>query len=73
MPIFVGMKEQLLYKYIKDSGKTQVKIASIMGVSPQQLNWMIKNPKKLKAEEIELLALAINRSPRNLFSLIINN
>ena len=35
-------------------------------------NW-IKNPKSMSVADVKLLADAINRSPRNLFSLIINN
>jgi len=53
--------------------KNQAEIAREMGVTPQLLNWMIRNPKKLRAEQIECFASAVKRSPRTIFSLIINN
>lgn len=63
----------ILEKYIRDSGYTQKDVAELIGVSPQLMNYMVKNPKNLKPEQIKSIAKALGRSPRNLFSLIINN
>jgi len=70
---FAPMISNILYDLIRTSGKTQAKLAKAMDISPQLFNYMIKNPKKLNTEQIELLATALKKSPRNLFSLIINN
>lgn len=70
--IFAAMKTQLLTNYIKNTGMSYKDVADKIGVTQQQFYWMIRNPNKLRAEQIKAIAEAVKRSPRNLFSLIIN-
>lgn len=67
------MKAKTLLEYIKDAGKTHKELADQIGVTQQQFYWMIRHPKKLRPDQIKDIAIAVKRSPRNLFSLIINN
>lgn len=64
---------KILDNYIRSAGKSQADIAKILGISPQLMNYMVKNPKNLKPEQIRDIAKALGRSPRNLFTLIVNN
>jgi len=74
MCIFVAMKGNTILQDIIVSGnQSHADIARKLQVSPQLLNWMIKNPKRLRVDQIESIATVLRRSPRNLFSLIINN
>lgn len=52
---------------------TQDVIADHLGCDRKSVYNRMKQPKKLSAENIVKLAVLLDRSPRNLFSLIINN
>lgn len=62
-----------LIEYIQRTGKSHKFVADKIGVTQQQFYWMIRNPHKLRPDQIKGIADAVDRSPRNLFSLIINN
>lgn len=64
---------KILDKYIRSTGFSQKEIAEMIGVSPQLMNHMVKHPDRLRPSQIKNIAEAVGRSPRNLFSLIINN
>lgn len=55
------------------SKKTRDEIASEMGCARMTLYYMLRKPRKMSLEDLEKFADAVDRSPRNLFSLIINN
>ena len=67
------MNREKLHNLIVNSGHTQLDIANKMGVSPQLLNYMMRKPKRMRCDQIVLLALALNKSPRTLFTLITTN
>jgi len=66
-------KKNIIQEIILQSGKEQKEIAELMGISPQLLNYLIRKPKNLRPDDIVKIAKAVDRSPRNLFSLIIAN
>lgn len=71
--LYLHPMNKILDNYIRSAGKSQADIAKILGISPQLMNYMVKNPKNLKPEQIRDIAKALGRSPRNLFTLIVNN
>lgn len=55
------------------SGMTREEIALAMGYTRQAMWEKLKKPKQMSLLDLEKFAYAVKRSPRNLFTLIINN
>ena len=63
----------ILKDIIDKTGKTKDVIAEEMNCTRATLyNW-IQKPKTMQIQDIEKLAKIVRKTPRNLFSLIINN
>lgn len=63
----------IIQKMVYDSGLTQEDMADKLNITRKTLYNYLKRPKNMSAEDINNLAKLLNRSPRNLFTLIINN
>jgi hypothetical protein len=63
----------ILLDIVNKSGRTRDDIAAKLGLTRQGLHLKLKNPKGWTVADLEKFGNEFNRSPRNLFSLIINN
>ena len=63
----------ILIDIIEKSGKTRDEVADGIGITRQGLHRKLKYPKRWGVEDIEKFSKFFGRSPRNLFTLIMND
>jgi len=63
----------IIEQIAKRKGISVAKISELTGWSRQTTYNRIAKPKRMSLEDVAVLSKALRQSPRNLFSLIINN